>query len=115
MMNTIAKRLLSEAGWGLKMRLYSGAFLSVMDMISDIMMINQFFEEGKDSSAKMILVSIAVNLAVQVVMVIIQNHKKSAWAILFEILLVVLCVKPVVDAARVAGGQEKAEDETADR
>ena len=67
MMNTIAKRLLSEAGWGLKMRLYSGAFLSVMDMISDIAMINKFFGEGRNFYARFILCSIAANLFFQAV------------------------------------------------
>ena len=65
MMNTIAKRLLSEAGWGLEFRVYSGAFLSTMDMISDIVMIVQFFEEGNKFYARAVLASIVANFVLQ--------------------------------------------------
>ena len=61
MMNTIAKRLISKSGFGLKMRLYSGAFFSIMDMVSDIVMIIQYFEEGNDFYARAILYSIISN------------------------------------------------------
>jgi len=111
MMNTIAKRLLSESGWGLRMRLYSGAFLSVMDMISDIAMINQYFNEGNDFYAKAILISIVLNLAFQLLVVFSQNHGKSGWDILYEVAIVVFCIKPAVDAARVASGKDQQVDE----
>ncbi|GMI52487.1 hypothetical protein TeGR_g11976, partial [Tetraparma gracilis] len=35
-MDTVAQRLLSEVGWGAKLRLYGGASLSIMDMLSDV-------------------------------------------------------------------------------
>jgi len=73
MMNTIAKRLLSESGWGLKFRVYSGAVLSMMDMVSDIVMIVQFFEEEKDFYAKAVLTSIVSNLALQVLMTVSEG------------------------------------------
>ncbi|GMI24556.1 hypothetical protein TeGR_g3140 [Tetraparma gracilis] len=44
MMDTIAQRLLESVGWGLKMRLYTGAALSTMDLISDVFMIYTCFE-----------------------------------------------------------------------
>ena len=111
MMNTIAKRLLVESGWGLKMRLYSGAFLSIMDMISDIAMINQFFREGNDFYARAILYSIIANLSLQILLVYAVNNKKSAWVIIYEVMVAVLCIKPAIDAARVASGKEQQPDE----
>ncbi|GMI25032.1 hypothetical protein TeGR_g8761 [Tetraparma gracilis] len=39
MMDTIAQRLLESVSWGLKMRLYVGASLSTMDLLSDLYMI----------------------------------------------------------------------------
>ena len=110
-MNTIAKRLLSESGWGLKMRLYSGAFLSIVDMISDIAMIVRYFEEGSDFYARVVLLSISANGIVQLLLVLAQNSQKSPWYIIWEIVIVVLCIKPAVDAARVAGGKEQHPDE----
>jgi hypothetical protein len=39
MMNTVALRLLGEVSWGLKLRVFIGAGMSVTDMASDINMI----------------------------------------------------------------------------
>ncbi|GMI24816.1 hypothetical protein TeGR_g13144, partial [Tetraparma gracilis] len=39
MMDTVAQRHLESVGWGLKMRLYTGAGLSTMDLLTDLYMI----------------------------------------------------------------------------
>ncbi|GMI29651.1 hypothetical protein TeGR_g14379 [Tetraparma gracilis] len=39
MMDTIAQRLLESVSWGLKMRLYTGAGLSTLDLLTDLYMI----------------------------------------------------------------------------
>jgi len=36
MMNVVAKRLLGEVSWGLKLRVAMGAGLSILDMATDI-------------------------------------------------------------------------------
>ena len=82
-----------------------------MDMISDIAMIKQFFKEGNDYYAQSILVSVSANLAVQVLTVYANNHRKSVWKIIYEVLVVVTCLKPAIDAARVARGKEQQTDE----
>ena len=47
-------------------------------------------------------------------LVYVQNHKKSAGNILFEMLVVFLCIKPAIDAGRVASGKVQQVDETVD-
>ncbi|GMI19237.1 hypothetical protein TeGR_g13668, partial [Tetraparma gracilis] len=59
MMDTIAQRLLESVGWGLKMRLYTGAGLSTMDLISDVFMI--YTMKGDDGFSKVALGSIIVS------------------------------------------------------
>ena len=51
-------------------------------------------------------------MAVQVLAVYTVHHKKSRKNLFIEIAIVVLCVKPAIDAARVAGGKEQQLDET---
>ena len=85
-----------------------------MDMISDIAMIIQYFEEGNDFYANMLLISIVLNLGLQICTVSILHKKKSTSNILCEVLGVVLCIKPAIDAARVASGKEQQPDELVD-
>ena len=62
MMNTVARRLLGEAGWGLKFRVYIGAGLSIMDMFSDVAMINEFVQTENYFFAKAICSCVVLNL-----------------------------------------------------
>ena len=39
MLNVVAKRLLGEVSWGLKLRVTMGAGLSILDMATDILVI----------------------------------------------------------------------------
>ena len=45
----LAKLLLRKGVFGANLKLYIGAGLSVMDMVTDVIMINQFFAEGRDA------------------------------------------------------------------
>ena len=74
--------------------------------------INQFFGEGNDFYAQAILSSITANLFMQLLIVAGQNHAKSNWEIIYEVLVVVTCIKPAIDAARVAGGKVQQTNET---
>ena len=54
----------------LKARLYCGAAISVLDMVSDLYMIYQYRQEGDNFSAGLIAGSIGVSMTVQVVLVV---------------------------------------------
>jgi len=106
MMQTIAKRLLASGNLGLKLRVFLGAFLSIGDLVSDMTVIVSYLQEGKTGKAYALTSMVVTSLFLQVVMVLVQNSKKSRSEILREIFFVVTFLKPAVDAYRVATGHE---------
>ena len=111
MMNRIAMRLLAKVAWGAKFRLYTGAALSIMDMVTDVFTIIRFFEEGKSGFALASLAFIGASIFIQFVCVFAQNKKRGAKVLLYEMLIVVCMIKPAIDAMRVANdGDVQAEN-----
>jgi hypothetical protein len=104
---SIAKCLLERPDWGMNFRVGLGAFLSITDMISDIYMIVQFFAQGHSGAAITSVAFVALNAAVQILIVVGQNTRKPRSVVLREVLLVVSCLKPGVDAYRCIRGGEK--------
>ncbi|GMI36431.1 hypothetical protein TeGR_g5515, partial [Tetraparma gracilis] len=106
-MNEIAKHILSVADLGLKMRLFGGAGLSVFDLVSDVYMIVVFLgSEETRGVAHVNIACVALNLLAQLVIVWFVNRKRSWRRIAWEMLYVVTFIKPGIDAARVAAGNE---------
>jgi hypothetical protein len=106
-MNEIAKHILSTTDFGLKMRLFSGAGLSVFDLISDMYMIVVFLgSEETRGVAHVNIVCVALSLLAQLLLIWFVNRKRSWRRIARELLYVVSFVKPGIDAARVAAGNE---------
>jgi hypothetical protein len=105
--NEIAKHILSIADFGLKMRLFSGAGLSVFDLISDVYMIVVFLgSEETRGVAYVNIVCVALSLLAQLFIAWFVNRKRPWRRIVREAMYVVLFIKPGIDAARVAGGGE---------
>jgi hypothetical protein len=109
MLETIAKRRAAEAPLGLKSRLVVGAVLSIGDTVSDAVQVVSMFLAGRSVGALALLGMIAMNLAFQMLVVIVQNARLGWQVVLREIFIVLLFLKPAVDAIRVAGGAEQAE------
>jgi hypothetical protein len=106
-MYEITKHILSIADFGLKMRLFSGAALSVFDLASDVYMIVVFLgSEETRGVAHVNIVCVALSLLAQLLLVWFVNRKRSWKTIAREVLYVVTFCKPGIDAARVAGGSE---------
>jgi hypothetical protein len=105
MLNTVALRLLSEVSWGLKMRVFIGAGLSILDMVSDINVIVLYSTTGQEGYAASLMWMLATCVAFQLVMVCGQNKTKPL-KMLIEALKVLSGLKPAFDAARVAGGAD---------
>ena len=103
----VAKHLLQQAHWGTNFRVGLGAFLSVADMTSDVFMIAQFLAQGHKGAALASTAFIAFNMALQMLIVVNQNSRKPRKVLLFELLLVITCVKPAMDAYRVFLGGEQ--------
>ena len=106
-MNEVAKHILSVADVGLKMRLFSGAGLSVFDIISDVYMIVVFLgSEETRGVAHVNIACVALSLLTQLWLVWLVNRKRSWRRIAREVMYVLCFVKPGIDAARVAAGNE---------
>ncbi|GMI23643.1 hypothetical protein TeGR_g10659 [Tetraparma gracilis] len=111
MMEAIAMELMKDVAVGVKLRAGLGAGLSLMDMVSDSIIIRDLFTTpGKGPFAKALLACLAFNIAWQVVIVLAQSYglkKNRLRTMLLESLAVVTFVKPGLDAWRVASGQEQ--------
>jgi hypothetical protein len=109
MLETIAKRRAETAPLGLKLRLSLGAAFSMSDMASDAAQIVALFLAGRSLRAFALLAMIAMNLAVQALVAILQTAHLGWRAVLWELSIVFSLLKPAIDAIRVAGGAEQAE------
>jgi hypothetical protein len=106
-MNEIAKYILSTTDFGLKMRLFGGAGLSVFDIISDVYMFVVFLgSEETRGVAHVNIACVALSLVFQLVLVAFVNKNRGWKRIAREVLYVLSFVKPGIDAARVAAGNE---------
>jgi hypothetical protein len=106
MMDTIAKRLLASASWGLKMRLYVGAGLSTMDLLSDLFMIYTYASTpGQQGTALSLAIMVGLCITGQLLFVY-GNHGKAGdkRVLLKEMLIVLTGLAPGIHAMRVAGG-----------
>jgi hypothetical protein len=109
MMDTIAQRLLESVSWGLKMRLYTGAGLSTLDLLTDLYMIYTYATTGQQGTALSLAIMVALCLASQCFNVWLQNHRGPRRVMLKEFLIVLTGVAPGVHAMRVANGAQKSE------
>jgi hypothetical protein len=109
MMDTIAQRLLESVSWGLKMRLYTGASLSTLDMVSDLYMIYRYTVSGQKGTALSLGIMVALNLLGQLFLVAVQTKKASGKLLLKEMLIVLSGLAPGIHAVRVAKGGDTSE------
>ena len=109
MFQGIAKELLKRSSMGAKMRLYIGAGLSFMDMVTDVSMIKQYMStEGEEGYGTALLAMVVLCLLFQLLTVYMQTRKGPKKEMVKEMLIVLSALKPGVDAYRVARGQEQA-------
>jgi hypothetical protein len=76
-------------------------------MLSDLFNIVQMFLAGQMLGAYALLAMISASLALQIVIVLIQNSHRGKRVVSWEILLVLSLFKAGIDAIRVAGGDEQ--------
>ena len=101
----MGKNILANAPWGLKLRAAVGAFVSLFDATTDVFMLLSYLRyEGYHTYALITGGLLAISIFCQLIVVLIQNKgaKYPVKAILYESIPVLLFVKPVVDAYRVA-------------
>ncbi|GMI22558.1 hypothetical protein TeGR_g10182 [Tetraparma gracilis] len=107
MMDTIAQRLLESVSWGLKLRLYAGAGLSTLDLITDLYMIYTYATTDKPGTALSLGIMVGLCLLFQLLVVWTQARKGPTLVMLKEMLIVLSGMKPGWDAVNVANGAER--------
>jgi len=106
MLNTLAKRLLGDVSWGLKMRVAMGAGLSILDMATDIFVIVGYMGEEETKGYGWSLLGMIVgSMMLQLLIVFVQNRKKAR-VLMTEALIVLTGLKPGVDCYRLCAAQE---------
>jgi hypothetical protein len=91
-------------------KLSIGATLSILDMISDIVVIIDYKASGNEdleSAGNFLLSLLVINVAMQLLTVVGQNKNTPKSVLMWELLYVVTCTKVGVDAYRVATGVEQ--------
>jgi hypothetical protein len=89
------------------MRLYMGAGLSMMDLISDVYMIYTYATTGEKGTALSLAVMVGLCLLFQFILVLVQARKGPGRVMVTEMLIVLSGVAPGIHATRVARGAEK--------
>jgi hypothetical protein len=88
MLETIAKRRAETAPLGLKLRLALGAAFSIGDMVSDAVQIVALFLAGQSLRAFALLAMIAMNVAAQALLVVLQTAHLGWSVVLWELSIV---------------------------
>jgi hypothetical protein len=109
-MDSIVVELSSKAPLGVKLRVYSGAALSILDGLSDAWMIRAFLINGQTFYAMLSIGSLCLNIFFQLILVFLQTmklreHRRRTF--LFEAALGFTFVKPGYDAHQVATSSEQ--------
>ena len=102
MFRVIGRRLVSLVPWGTKFRVYTGAFISIFDTISDLWVASQYIDEGKPLYAVFVFSCIGVSMLLQSYFVYIQNKRVGLWKLGMEMVPVVFGAKSILDAYRVS-------------
>ena len=106
MLLEVAQEVMNSAPWGLMWRVCTGATLSVLDIVTDIVVIVGYMgtEETKGYGNSLLGMLLA-SMALQMMVVFIQNQKKP-WVVAKEFLVVITGLKAPWDAWSVCIGQK---------
>jgi len=91
---TVAQEVMKTAPWGLMWRVCTGAYLSVLDIVTDVVVIVGYM--GKEETrgyGYSLLMMLVGSMVLQLLVVFAQNRKKP-WAVAKEMLVVITGLKP---------------------
>ena len=105
---TIGKRKLEQAPWGMYFRVGVGAVISLSDVATDINTVILFLRNDKAVYAYATLSMIALTLVLQLALLYTVRKKGSSIRhTIGEVLSIVFCVKPMVDAYKIVMNQKR--------
>ena len=107
--------VVNSASWGLKWRVFIGASLSTVDLMSDVYITYTFWKDDeKETFFKYSVAMIGTSVFLMLFVVWAQNRKMGWKRLLREMVPVVVGLKPAVDAFRVASGAKIEEGQAFD-
>jgi hypothetical protein len=114
MLLAIALEVVKTAPWGLAWRVSTGAFLSVLDIVTDINMILLYVStQGQENLGYTLLAMFVACIFIQLIVVIGQNWKKKE-RLPGEIFVVLIGMKAPWDAKNVVRGKAQEEHTVVD-
>jgi hypothetical protein len=106
MVVTMTRNIMDEIPFALKLKLFIGAVLSIVDTATDVRMVFAYWALGEYFYAYSMIAMISACMVFQLLMVYGQNAGAPRGVMLREILYVLVAIKPGVDAMRCAKMQE---------
>jgi hypothetical protein len=106
MVERMAERLLTLVGLGVKLRVLICALLSYLDVLSDAIVIRQFFDAGELTAARASFGFLGANMVLQIVLCITQNFRNPK-AMALEIMYTLIFLKPMLEVLRILRGEQK--------
>jgi hypothetical protein len=109
-MVAIATELMSKVAYGVKVRAGIGGTVSILDLVSDVVIIAEYIATGRNEFAHLLIGMVTVNILYQLFIVWAQTRglTENKWrTMLGEMLATVLFIKPGLDAWKVATGAEQ--------
>ena len=93
--------------YGMVWRVSVGAALSMLDAVTDLYVIKKYYNiAGLQGQANAMLLMIAINMGIQI-LVVLGQYKKKSWKVkVKEVLICLFLLRPIVDAYRVSTNQE---------
>jgi len=114
MMLEVAQEVMNTAPWGLMWRVCTGATLSVLDMVTDVVVIVGYMgEEETRGYGYSLMGMLAASMVLQMLGVFVQ-HRKKPWAMAKEVLVVITSMKGPFDAYKVCTNQKMEEHHVVD-
>ena len=105
-MLVLFNNLLRDSIYGMVFRVAAGALLSTMDATTDLYTLYTYWNSGLKGQAMVLLAMIVTNLCFQILIILGQYKSKSWKRKLWEIVITLTFLRPIVDAYRVSTNQE---------
>ena len=105
-MLVLFNNLLRDSKYGMVFRVAVGALLSTMDATTDLYTLYTYWHSGFKGQAMVLLAMILANLCFQILIILAQYKRKGWKRKLWEIVITLTFLRPVVDAYRISTNHE---------
>ncbi len=106
MVKRMAELLVTLVSQGVKLRVLICALLSYLDVLSDAVVIRQYFAAGEVTAAQASLGFLGANMVLQIAVCISQNFRNPE-AMALEIVYSLIFLKPILEVLRIVRGEQQ--------